>query len=250
MKLRRCFRRQQLLFLALGSALAMTAHAQDKITLKDGRTQDVKIVGVSASSVQVQVAAGVVGIPLANVAQVSMTPPPEFAAALAAYEAKDFPKALAAAKSVTEKFRGLPASWAQQAASLTGDIYVALNDMAKAEEAYNDFQKSYPGASSVQTDVGLARIAVRKNDFAGAKQKLEPLSAQALQEKNPAKNSALAYGQAFYLLGQIAEAEKEPAVALQNYLRTVAIFPEDRIAAASAQERADAIRGAQPVAVP
>lgn len=250
MKLRRCFRRQQLLFLALAGTVPLTLLAQEKITFKDGRIQEAKIVGVVGSSVQVQVASGVVGVPLANVAQINMAAPPEVATALAAYEAKDFPKALAAANAVNEKFRGLPTAWAQQAASLVGDVYVAMNELPKAESAYRDFQKSYPGAGSVVADVGLARIIFSKNDLAGAKQKLEPIAVQALQEKNPTATSAAAFGQAFYLLGQIAEADKAPAVALQNYLRTVVIFPNDQLAAARARERADVLRKDQAITVP
>ena len=49
-------------------------------------------------------------------------------------------------------------------------------------------------------------------------------------------------GRAFYVSGQIKEQSGDLPGALEDYLRTVAIFPEDRVAAASAQERADAIR--------
>ena len=50
----------------------------------------------------------------------------------------------------------------------------------------------------------------------------------------------------FYLLGQVKESEGDFTAALQNYLRTTALFYADRTAVAQAQEKADALRGAHP----
>ena len=67
---------------------------------------------------------------------------------------------------------------------MLGDLYVALNEVPKAEVAYKEFQRLYPGGGSLQADVGMARIAASKKDFATARQKLEPITvAQALKEK-------------------------------------------------------------------
>jgi tetratricopeptide (TPR) repeat protein len=251
MKLRRCFPIHQLLFLLTASLLTgHDAAAQDRIVKTDGSTQDVKIVGVSGSAVQVQVGAGTVGVPLSSIAQITMQPPADFTAATTAVEAKDYGTALASAKSVATKFRGLPTDWAQQATAMVGDIYVALNDLTKAEAAYQDFQKTYPNAGSTQTDVGLARIAFSKKDYATVKQKLDPIKTQALTLKAVPANLAPAYSKAFYLLGQAEEAQGDYSNALQDYLRTVTLFYHDRIAAASAQEKADALRKSQLIAVP
>ena len=125
---------------------------------------------------------------------------------------------------------------------MLGDIYLAMNRIPDAEAAYNDFQKAYAGKSSLQSDVGIARIAVAKKDFPSAKAKLQPIAEAALKLKNIPRTDALAYGQAFYLLGQIKESENDYLGALEDYLRTVTLFPNDRIAAAGAQEKADALR--------
>jgi tetratricopeptide (TPR) repeat protein len=245
MKLRRCFASHQPLFLFVCCFLAAAnLNAQDKIVTRDGKTQEAKIAGANGTSVQLQVGAGTVSLPLASITQVVMAPPPEYTAACTAYEAKDFSRALAGTAQVTAKYRGLPTDWAQQSALMLGDIYVAMNDLVKAEAAYRDFQKSYPGAGSAQADVGMARIAFSKKDYATAKQKLEPIAAQALKEKNIPNAAAVSYSQAFYLLGQIKEAQGDYSGALQDYLRTVTLFYKDRYAAGGAQERADALRKA------
>ena len=96
----------------------------------------------------------------------------------------------------------------------------------------------------------MARIAISKKDYDAAKQKLEPITAQALKEKVPAPAVAPAYSQAFFLLGEVQEAQQDYSAALENYLRTVTVFYHDRTAASSAQERADALRKDHGVTVP
>ncbi|MEA3189379.1 MAG: hypothetical protein QOD99_3209 [Chthoniobacter sp.] len=227
-----------------------TAPAQETITTRDGKTQEAKILSVSPAGVKIQMAAGSMSIPLANIASVKMAPPPEFAAGMTAYEAHDFQKALSNIKSVVDKYKGLPADWAQQASGMLGDIYVALNKLPEAEAAYSESQKLNPGGGSVQAEIGLARIAVSKKDLAGAKQKIAPIVAKALQEKSVPKNLAAAYSQAFYVSGQVKEASGDFTGALEDYLRTVTLFPADRLAVNAAQERADAMRKEHGVAVP
>jgi len=254
MKLRRSFSSQQLIF-ALGLSLSLAAltgaHGQDRLVTRTNQVQQGKIVGVSNGTVQIQIGAGTIGIPLASVHSVAMEAPAEFATGKAAYEAGDSAKALASIKTVAEKFRGLPTPWAQEAAGLLGDIYVALNKLPEAEAAYVAFQKAYGGAGgSIQTDVGLARIAFSKKEYAKAKEKLEPITAKALEEKNPAPAAAASYSQAFFTLGQIQEAEQDYVSALENYLRTVTLFYHDKVAVAGAKERADALRKTHQVSVP
>lgn len=175
-----------------------------------------------------------------------MTPPAEFANAQKAFEAKNYDATLTLLK-VLDKYKGLPAEWAQQAAALWGDVYIEKNDLAKAEAAYKEFQRIYPGGQGgVQSELGLARLAVAKKDMATAKAKLEPLVAKATEDKSVNRAAGLAYSQAFYLMGQIKEQEGDLAGALENYLKTVTIFYYDRSAVALAQEKADALRKANP----
>jgi len=247
MKLRRCSASHQLLFLLLCPLLAgSVAIAQDKITTRDGVTQDVKILAVNGPMIQVKIPAGTVSMQLNSIVRVVMAPPAEYTAAVAAFEAKDYAKALSGMSSVVARFKGLPTDWAQRATLMLGDIYVAQNDLPKAEAAYKEAQRIYPSQGSVQTDVGMARIAVSKKDYAGAKAKLETITDQALKQPNIPAADAAAYSQAFYLLGQVEEAAGNFPDALQDYLRTVTLFYQDRIAAADAQEKADALRKAHP----
>jgi predicted Zn-dependent protease len=256
MKLRAPHTFQQLLF-AIGSAWLFSAalQAQDVIVTQTGEARTVKVIGVSASgqTLEFSVGPGQLGLPLASVKEVRMAPPAEFTQALAAYQAKDFAKALALIKGVVTKFRGMPSNplWAQQATGMLGDLYIALNDLPKAEAAYTDFKKFYPNGGSLQSEVGLSRLAVAKQDYETAKQKLAPIIDAALKEKVVQSANALAYSQAFLVSGQVKEAAGNLSGALEDYLRTVTLFYGDRLAVATAQERADALRAAHPeVTVP
>src|SRR5687767_11080809 len=110
MKLRFRFAAQQLLFLAISAALlgAIGQMQADVVTTMDNRRQEVKVVGVSGTNLQVQVGAGTLGIPLASIKEVQMAPPPELSQAQQAFAAKDYRRALALTAGIVEKFRGMP----------------------------------------------------------------------------------------------------------------------------------------------
>ena len=186
-------------------------------------------------------------LPLASIKEVRMSVlPPEFAAAQRALSAKDYPAAQKALQAL-EKYRGLPAEWAQQATAMLGDLYIEMGQTEKAETAYKDFQRLYPAAQGgPQAEVGMARLAVAKKQYDAAKTKLEPIVTKALGEKNVPANLAYAYSQTFYLTGQIKEAAGDFTGALESYLRTVTLFYGDRTAVAQAQEKADELRKAHP----
>jgi predicted Zn-dependent protease len=248
MKLRAPFLPRQLLFLlGVSSFVTFSANglrAQDIVVKQDGTQVQTKILGVAGTNIQMQVGQGVLGLPLASVKSVQMATPPEVGQAVQAFEAKDYAKAQALVKAVADKYKGLPTAWAQQATAMLGDVQVELGDLTKAEAAYRDFQRLYPG--SPLADIGIAAIAVNKKDFATAKQKLEPITAKALQEKNVPMAMALAYSKAFYLLGQARENDGDLKGALEDYLRTVTLFYHDRGTVSLAQAKADALRKANP----
>jgi tetratricopeptide (TPR) repeat protein len=251
MNLRGRFPFIQLLFTgALISGFAGHLSAQDRLLMKNGQTRDGRVLSSNGATIQLQMAAGSVGIQIKEVAKVIMPTPPEIKTGQQAFSKADYPTALGALKGVVDKYRGLPVEWAQEAAAMLGDIYVSMNDTAKAEQAYKDYQTFYPGAGSTRTDIGMARIAVSKKDYSTAEQKLEPVAAQALKAKQAPSDLATGYSQVFLLLGQCKEAKGDFSGALEAYLQTVTIFHQDSVAAATAKERADALRKQHKVTVP
>lgn len=230
--------------------LASNVSAQDKLIFKDNHVQEGKVTGMTGNSVMVNLttasgAPGQIGFDLGLLSRVDAAPPASFQAGNAAYAAGDWDKALAAFKPITDQFRGLPTEWARQAFAMLGDIYIEKNDMVRAESAYNDFHKLYPGGSSLRFSLGQARIALARTNGPAARQQLDPIVNAAL--KNPTEISradGAVYGQAFFLLGQLQEKEGKPVDALDDYLRTVTLYYQDATTAARAQQRADALRTA------
>jgi predicted Zn-dependent protease len=253
MNLSRCLVPRQLIFL-LAAALILTgarpALSQDSITLRDGQTQTVQILGVTDSGIKIQLGNGVMVEPFANIAQVSMGPPPEYTAAVAAYESGDAQRALSLTGGVVSNYARLPTTWAQDAMRMLGDIYVALGQIPQAKAAYANYQRAYPGAGVQDINVGLASIDVANQDYDAAKAKIQPVLDQALRQRNLPAPAAALIGRAFYLSGKIKEHDGDLTGALEDYLRTVTIFPQDRVAAANAQAGADALRKAHGTTVP
>lgn len=246
MKLPSALRIHQLLFAAalflLPGGGAVAQDTPDRVVLKDGRSQPVKVLGVHGGNVRMAVGQATTELPLERIASIEMAPPAEFTAALEAFEAREYAKALASANVVMAKFKGLPTDWAQQAAGMVGDIYAALNDDAKAAAAFAEYQKLYPGQSNVQADVAAARVAISKKDWDGAARLLEAVTSKALSEVNPPDQFAAAYSRAFFFSGQVKEAQGNKAEALQDYLRAVAVFAGDSLAVSGAKEAADRLR--------
>lgn len=223
---------------------------QESITLRNGQTQQATILGVTDSGIRIQMGQGEMVEPFANVTQVTMNPPPEFTAAQTAYENGDLQTALTNVEAVVRTYRALPTEWAQEAMLMMGDIFVSLDQLPQAQAAFQDFQAAYPSSGSANVNVGLARIDVANKNYDDAKAKIDPILAQALKDRVPPKAAAALLGRAFLVSGEIKEQSGDLQAALEDYLRTVAIFPEDRVAAATAEQKADALRKDHNVTAP
>jgi hypothetical protein len=248
MKLRAPSPPQQLLFPAAFALLVLGEMAcaqapQAVVKLKTGTTQQGVITQVTPSGVAMQMSGGQSAtLPLNLIESVQMAAPAEYGQALQAIQQKDLAKAASLVGALANKFKGLPTDWAQQATALVGDLAVQSGDLSKAESAYTEFRKLYPGGGSTQAEVGMAAIAASKKDFASAKEKIAPIVAAALKEQNAPVANRFAYSRAFFVSGQVKESEGNKPGALEDYLRTVTIFYHDAAAVSAAQERADALR--------
>jgi hypothetical protein len=232
---------------ALACCAAGVAHAQDRLVFKDKHVEEGKVIGMSNGSVLIKVAAGQLSYPLALLSRVEVAPPPAFQSGMAAFQAGEWDRALAALKPIADQFKGLPTDWASQATAALGDIYIEKNDLTKAVAAYNDYKALYPAgaAGSLRMNVAQARVSFAQNNFPAAEKQLQPIRDAAL--KHPAQATRIegaAYGQACYLLGQIEERQGSYQDALVDYLRTVTLFYEDPAVTARAQKSADALRAA------
>jgi tetratricopeptide (TPR) repeat protein len=248
------FPARQLLSAALGllmmaSSTAVFAQqapaAGDTVTLRTNppqRKAGVLVTGVVGGRVMVREGSGEIGYDMAQIESVVKAAPPEFAKGMAFVEAGDAEKALPFMKAVADRFKGLPTAWAQDATAAVGNLYLSLGKISEAEAAFADLKKAYGSSNSLAASVGEARLAAAKNKFADAKAIAEPLVKDALTKKNISRSESQLYGQAYFVLGQVAEGEKKLPEAMENYCRTVAIFYQERSVVAEAQKRIDDLR--------
>lgn len=226
------------------------AGAEHRIIMQDGTVVTGRIQGVADNTIQVQLPAGTIGYPLARVSSVEMPTPPHVARAQAAFQQGNFEEAYQLSHGINRHFMGLPTSWARQSAMMEGDVLVELERYDEAASQYQKAQQFYPEAGGAQTRVGMARIAVAQGNYAEARETLDQFSELALNQKNATTAQEIVFGQVFYLLGQIDEAQGNYPGALENYLRTVAIFPGSATATEAALERANQLRNEHNLIVP
>jgi tetratricopeptide (TPR) repeat protein len=223
--------------------------AQDFIVQKDGQRREGEILGVVDGKLKIKVGPAETGIAMDQIASVTMAAPKEYEDAIKVWQEGNANRTLSLLKPVVVAFRGLPTEWAERAAALLGDVYLSLGQLPAAESAFAEFTTSYPNATSL-SDIGLARLAVSKKDFAAAKAKLLPIVSEADKVVAAPAGKSAVYGQAFYLIGMVHESEGAYSDALRDYLTTVTLFHDDRAAVAKAQERADVLVKEKQVIVP
>ena len=241
-------RRCCLALVTLWGTLSMLI-AQDFIVQKDGQRREGEILGVINGKLKIKVGPAETSIAMDQIASVTKDPPKAYEDAIKAWQEGNANQTLSFLKPVVEAFRGLPTEWAERAAALLGDVYLSLGQLPGAESAFAEFTKSYPNATSL-SDIGLARLAVSKRDFATAKARLLPIVSEADKVMAAPAGKSAAYGQAFYLMGMVHESEGAYPEALRDYLSAVTLFHDDRAVVAKAQDRADVLVKEKQVIVP
>ena len=211
-------------------------------TAQPQQLANVLVVAVRGTKVAIKNAQGEISYDLGQIQEVRKAAPTEFTQGQRAIEAGKLEEALPLIKGIADRYKGLPTAWAGDATAMLGNIYISLGKLTEAEAAFNDFQKAYPSAGSNATGVGKARLAAERGNFAEAKTVAEPLVADALTKKTVTRAESQLYGQAFYVLGRVAEGEGKFPEAMENYCRTVAIFYQERSVVTEAQKRIDALR--------
>lgn len=211
--------------------------------------QGVLVTGVVGGKVMIKDAVGEIGYALDTIEDVRKAPPQEWALASRAIEAGELDKAIPAVRAVAEKFRGLPIAWAQDANAALGGLLITAGKISEAETAIAGFSQAYPNAGGAVANVGKARLAAAKKQFGEAKGLATPAVEGALKKKNVSRAESQLYGQAYFVLGQVAEGENKLSEAMEAYCRTVALFYQDRATVAAAQQRIDDLKK-KGVAVP
>jgi len=239
------------LFLTVCASLLCAGQlwAQDTVTQKDNQKREGQIMGITNGTLKIKIGPAETGIPMSQVASVTKAAPKGYDDALAAWQAGDANRTLTLLKPVVDSFRGLPTLWAERASGLLGEVYLALDQVPAAEAAFASFQSAYPQAGAA-ADIGLARLAVTKKNFAAAKAKLEPIVAEADSVTIAPAGKNATYGQAFYLMGMVRESEGQLPEALRDYLSAATLFQEDKAIVAKAQERAKVLIEEKKVIVP
>jgi hypothetical protein len=179
------------------------------------------------------------------------TAPPEFDAAEKNFADGKLVPALAGYKTVAGKFGGLPVAWARTAVKRQAEVYIQLSQLPEAEKIYDQYATLYGAdGDTTETQVGKARIAFAKKDYASVKDLLDSVATDALAKESVSADQGRALGGVFLLRGQANEAAGNFVDALQDYLHVVTLFYQDKKILAEAEQKAKKLRLDQKVSVP
>ena len=230
-------------------ATAFSLFGQDVVVQRDKQSREGEILRLADGKLKIKIGPAETSLPVDQVLSVTKAPPKAYEDALKAWQEGNPNQTVVLLKPLVESFLGLPTDWAERASALLGEAYLSLDQLPAAEAAFAQFTKAYPNAKSL-SEIGLARLAVSRKDFAEANRWLAPILAEADGVVIADKGKGGIYGQAFYLMGMVKENGGAYPEALRDYLTAVTLFRNDKAVVAKAQERADFLVKEKQVVVP
>jgi|SRR5579871_2554753 len=229
-------------------AWPVAGRADDTITLRNGT----RVVGHidSVSDGQVLVTAttsngGVAKLPyhLSDIARVDMAPPAAFTAAQ-----KQPPAQVAAALApLVQAYAGLPTYWVLDAMGQLGDAYTTLGQAAQANAVYAEINQLYPNSPYMAVaTAGMAKVLLTQGKVDQALATVQPVIDAANKTIAPSPDESRAYANAFLVYGQILEAQKKYAQALEAYLTVNTIFYQNQALVDQSAQLVQNLRAHQP----
>jgi tetratricopeptide (TPR) repeat protein len=139
--------------------------------------------------------------------------------------------------------------WVKRAYAMLGEAQLELKQTEEAAKTFDALARIYPDAGNLGS-VSVATLEVAKGNFASAGERLAPIIAEAGAVKMADTAKSATYGKAYLLMGRVRESEGRYPEALENYLRTVAVFYADAAAVSEARSRADSLAKEKNVIAP
>ena len=252
MNLRRCFVPRQLIFLLAAALLISSSGAalgQETITLRSGQTQQVRILGVTPAGIKVQIGEAEMVQPFSNLSAVTMSAPPEFAAAPRPLMGRAICRRPHDCHSLVTRL-SRPADGLGPRIDAHARRYLRRpRPVAPGPGGLQGLPRAYPAGEPL-TSTSASPASTSPTRITTPPTPKSPRPRPGSQARNLPQATAALIGRAFICSGRIKEQSGDYSGALEDYLRTVTIFPEDRVAAAGAQAAADALRKEHGTTVP
>jgi len=227
--------------------IPLEGRAQDgphRVIQTNGQASVGTIQGVANGNVNIKVSAGVIGIPLRNIARLEMPTPTEVDAAQKAYLEGNSAQALQLITPVVQRFQGLPILWSRNAVQLQAEAALATDQMSLAKQGFEILEKVYGDKEAAS--IGLARVAIEEGRLEEARKTLDPLVKTAIEDAEPDSIKGGRYGQAVVAYGILQEKEGQLPEALENYLRAIVVFDSDPATTALAESKIKTLRESHP----
>lgn len=193
-----------------------------KVTDADGNTVTIEMLMQGKQQKMV--------IPRDMVVSMTVEPPPSVTAGIEAYEQGDWKKAKLNLEKIILNYQGLDVGWAQEGVVHFGRASLLAGDYANAERAFTSFLKLYPDHELViEAKLGQAEIERSKKNYDAALEQFRAMAVPYDKVLRPAR-SELPYAAEIYLgIGKCLEAKSDMSGALHAYVRSIALYPDERI---------------------
>lgn len=198
-----------------------------------------EIMRVTADGVQIKVAIGEITLPRTDIVRVEATKPAVFDTASAAFKAGKYSEAVAGFKSVSDRYAGLSAPWAEEALVKLGEAQINVKNFSEAKRAFDAFKSLYPKSPlAAGMDVKYARVLLEQKDTGKAVESLQSFLAPMMKKDFLSDEQESAVAEAFVLLGDAQSATGKTEDALDSYLTVVTVYDFDAERAAEAKYKA------------
>jgi tetratricopeptide (TPR) repeat protein len=236
------------LFALAFAFLVLRSAADDQIKKKDGTVINGQVLSVSNGQVLVgsrTASGGTAKIPyyLSDIQSVTMAPPAAVASAQGAAPAA----VIAALEPLVKQYAGLPADWVVGAMVQLAEAYSAANQSDRALALYVQIGQLYPGSAyENEAEAGKAKLSLQQGKIDDALAAVKPIVDAANKNLAPSPTEGGLYANAFLVDGQVLEAQKKPAQALEAYLTVKTMFYQNPALVQQAAQLAQKLRDQNP----
>lgn len=224
------------------------SHGQDIIRLKSGETQEGQVKSIAKDgTVTFSFSGATIPYRKDMIDELRLEPRDDFKKGVAAAEAGNFEQAIQLLQPIVDKFLGNPTPWVGQAASELANAFTQTGKTFESEKLAERIMRLYPTSLIRLTGpISKARTLVVRGRADEALEILNQIKGELPVKAAPSNREMQILGDYHFVLGLVHEKKGEMQKAYQNFLMVAAVYYNPRNRAREAQQKAEAIKQANP----
>lgn len=221
---------------------------QDVIKLKSGQTQQGEVQKIDENgTITFTFNGGTIPYRKQMIDEVKLEPREEFRKGISAAESGNFDEAIALLQPLVDKFLGIRSPWVGQAASELASVLAQSGKTFESEQLAERIIRLYPDSLIRLTGpISKARTLIVRGRTDEALEALKSIESELPVKASPTPREMQILGDYHLVLAMAQEKNGQAQEAFQNYLTVVAVYHNPQNRAREAQQKADALKRANP----